>query len=90
MNGLCAVDLLLVCNIYNHRVFVSHVCTLHTTNEELQTVLCVDCEWKQQAGNVFVASFDWSCSGVCKSLETMEVVHSLCGEGDGAIWNITL
>ncbi|KMZ72583.1 Glycosyltransferase, family GT31 [Zostera marina] len=49
-----------------------------------------DCEWKRQTGNVCVASFDWSCSGVCKSVERMEVVHSLCGENEGALWNITL
>ncbi|KAK8568797.1 hypothetical protein V6N13_106680 [Hibiscus sabdariffa] len=45
-----------------------------------------DCEWKAQAGNVCVASFDWSCSGVCESVEKMKFVHESCGEGDGAIW----
>ncbi|XVE60659.1 hypothetical protein DITRI_Ditri05aG0146100 [Diplodiscus trichospermus] len=45
-----------------------------------------DCEWKAQAGNICVASFDWSCSGVCKSVERMKYVHDSCGEGDGAIW----
>ncbi|XP_059630847.1 beta-1,3-galactosyltransferase 7 isoform X3 [Cornus florida] len=42
-----------------------------------------DCEWKAQAGNVCVASFDWSCSGICKSVEKMKYVHERCGEGDG-------
>ncbi|XP_031132339.1 beta-1,6-galactosyltransferase GALT31A [Ipomoea triloba] len=46
-----------------------------------------DCEWKSQAGNLCAASFDWSCSGVCKSVERMEEVHQRCGEGDGAIWH---
>lgn len=46
-----------------------------------------DCEWKAQAGNVCVASFDWSCSGICQSVERMKDVHSKCGEGDGVIWN---
>ncbi|CAI9093342.1 OLC1v1028822C1 [Oldenlandia corymbosa var. corymbosa] len=46
-----------------------------------------DCEWKAEAGNVCAASFDWSCSGVCKSVERMEEVHQRCGEGDGAIWH---
>ncbi|XP_057969685.1 beta-1,6-galactosyltransferase GALT31A [Malania oleifera] len=46
-----------------------------------------DCEWKAQAGNPCGASFDWSCSGVCKSVERMEEVHQRCGEGDGAIWH---
>ncbi|MCD7468537.1 Beta-1,3-galactosyltransferase 2 [Datura stramonium] len=27
-----------------------------------------DCEWKAQAGNVCVASFDWTCSGICRLL----------------------
>ncbi|XP_024026845.1 beta-1,6-galactosyltransferase GALT31A isoform X1 [Morus notabilis] len=46
-----------------------------------------DCEWKAQAGNACAASFDWSCSGICKSVERMEEVHQRCGEGDGAIWH---
>ncbi|XP_021911705.1 probable beta-1,3-galactosyltransferase 8 isoform X1 [Carica papaya] len=49
-----------------------------------------DCEWKAQAGNVCVASFDWSCSGICKSVERIKHVHTSCGEGDGAVWNIDL
>ncbi|XP_024529312.1 probable beta-1,3-galactosyltransferase 2 isoform X1 [Selaginella moellendorffii] len=46
-----------------------------------------DCEWQAQAGNVCVASFDWSCSGICKSVERMKIVHEKCGEGDRAVWN---
>ncbi|XP_048320638.1 beta-1,6-galactosyltransferase GALT31A isoform X1 [Ziziphus jujuba] len=46
-----------------------------------------DCEWKAQAGNPCAASFDWSCSGICKSVERMEEVHQRCGEGEGAIWH---
>ncbi|XP_022746876.1 beta-1,3-galactosyltransferase 7-like isoform X2 [Durio zibethinus] len=46
-----------------------------------------DCEWKAQAGNVCVASFDWSCSGICKSVEKIKIVHERCGEGDDAVWN---
>ncbi|XP_021775307.1 probable beta-1,3-galactosyltransferase 8 isoform X2 [Chenopodium quinoa] len=49
-----------------------------------------DCEWKSQAGNVCVASFDWSCSGICKSVERMKDVHDSCGEGDAAVWNVDL
>ncbi|XP_074280181.1 putative beta-1,3-galactosyltransferase 8 isoform X2 [Silene latifolia] len=49
-----------------------------------------DCEWKTQAGNVCVASFDWSCSGVCKSVDRMKDVHNSCGEGDAAVWNVDL
>ncbi|KAM0950933.1 putative galactosylxylosylprotein 3-beta-galactosyltransferase [Dioscorea sansibarensis] len=44
------------------------------------------CEWKAQAGNVCIASFDWSCSGICKSVERIKEVHEKCGEGDGAVW----
>eukprot|EP00268_Persea_americana_P047201 TRINITY_DN4902_c0_g1_i3.p1 TRINITY_DN4902_c0_g1~~TRINITY_DN4902_c0_g1_i3.p1 ORF type:complete len:399 (-),score=97.17 TRINITY_DN4902_c0_g1_i3:517-1713(-) len=46
-----------------------------------------DCEWKAQAGNVCIASFDWTCSGVCKSVERIKDVHARCGEGDGAVWS---
>ncbi|XP_039170618.1 probable beta-1,3-galactosyltransferase 8 [Eucalyptus grandis] len=49
-----------------------------------------DCAAKAEAGNVCVASFDWSCSGVCKSVERMEKIHGLCGEGDGALWDFHL
>ncbi|XP_049934781.1 probable beta-1,3-galactosyltransferase 8 isoform X2 [Nymphaea colorata] len=49
-----------------------------------------DCEWKAQAGNVCAASFDWSCSGLCKSVERMKDVHNTCGEGDGAVWSVIL
>uniref|UniRef100_A0A0E0NXH5 Hexosyltransferase n=2 Tax=Oryza TaxID=4527 RepID=A0A0E0NXH5_ORYRU len=46
-----------------------------------------DCEWKAQAGNVCAASFDWSCSGICKSADRMKEVHQRCGENDSAIWS---
>lgn len=46
-----------------------------------------DCHWKAQAGNVCVASFDWSCSGICKSVERIKSVHERCGEGDNAVWS---
>ncbi|KAL4296761.1 hypothetical protein GQ457_12G015060 [Hibiscus cannabinus] len=49
-----------------------------------------DCEWKAQAGNVCVASFDWSCSGICKSVDKIKIVHERCGEGDDAVWNTLL
>ncbi|XP_062153928.1 probable beta-1,3-galactosyltransferase 8 [Alnus glutinosa] len=49
-----------------------------------------DCVWKAQAGNLCVASFDWACSGICKSVARMKDVHKSCGEGDGAIWNVNL
>ncbi|XP_021767946.1 beta-1,6-galactosyltransferase GALT31A-like isoform X2 [Chenopodium quinoa] len=47
----------------------------------------LDCEWKAQAGNPCAASFDWRCSGLCRSVERMEEIHQRCGEGDGAIWH---
>ncbi|XP_014502371.1 probable beta-1,3-galactosyltransferase 2 isoform X2 [Vigna radiata var. radiata] len=46
-----------------------------------------DCEWKAQAGNVCVASFDWSCSGICRSAERIKEVHKRCGEGEKALWS---
>jgi hypothetical protein len=56
------------------------------------TTACVvahppDCEWKAQAGNVYVASFNWTCSGICKSVERLKDVHQRCGEGNSAVWS---
>lgn len=45
-----------------------------------------DCEWKAQAGNICVASFDWTCSGICRSVERIKEVHRRCGEAENAIW----
>ncbi|KAK6118797.1 hypothetical protein DH2020_047453 [Rehmannia glutinosa] len=49
-----------------------------------------DCEWKAQAGNVCIASFDWSCSGICKSVEKLKFVHKQCGEEQEAPWTALL
>ncbi|KAL8505557.1 hypothetical protein ACS0TY_016700 [Phlomoides rotata] len=46
-----------------------------------------DCEWKAQAGNICVASFDWSCSGICNSADRIKEVHRRCGEGENALWH---
>ncbi|EYU34029.1 hypothetical protein ABFS82_13G015100 [Erythranthe guttata] len=48
-----------------------------------------DCEWKAQAGNICVASFDWSCSGICRSVDRIKEVHRRCGEGEDAVWKAT-
>lgn len=48
-----------------------------------------DCEWKAQAGNVCVASFDWTCSGICRSADRIKEVHRRCGEGENALWSAT-
>lgn len=50
----------------------------------------IDCEAKSNGGNVCVATFDWSCSGICESVERMKEVHKLCGEGNEAIWNVAV
>ncbi|WCJ20173.1 Galactosyltransferase family protein [Euphorbia peplus] len=49
-----------------------------------------DCELKSQLGNTCAASFDWKCSGVCKSVERMMEVHDRCGEDKNALWNASL
>ncbi|XP_017216855.1 probable beta-1,3-galactosyltransferase 8 isoform X3 [Daucus carota subsp. sativus] len=49
-----------------------------------------ECEWKSKAGKTCVASFDWPCSGICKSVERMKFIHNICGEGDAAVWNVAL
>lgn len=46
-----------------------------------------DCEWKAQAGNMCVASFDWRCSGICSSVERMAEVHRRCGEDENTLWS---
>ncbi|WZZ10798.1 hypothetical protein YC2023_096719 [Brassica napus] len=51
------------------------------------TYLTTICEIKAEVGEVCVASFDWKCSGVCKSVERMWMVHAMCGEGDQAVWD---
>ncbi|KAJ8555347.1 hypothetical protein K7X08_012843 [Anisodus acutangulus] len=45
-----------------------------------------ECEWKAKAGNVCVASFDWSCSGICKSVERIKHVHAKCSESPATLW----
>ncbi|CAH9116446.1 unnamed protein product [Cuscuta europaea] len=46
-----------------------------------------DCEWKAQAGNICVASFDWTCSGICNSIGRMREVHQRCHEDENVLWN---
>ncbi|CAA7404598.1 unnamed protein product [Spirodela intermedia] len=53
-------------------------------------VFSVDSEWKTRAGNICVASFDWSCCGVCKAVDHMKEVHRTCGEGEAAVWNVSV
>ncbi|XP_021719713.1 probable beta-1,3-galactosyltransferase 2 [Chenopodium quinoa] len=48
-----------------------------------------DCEWKAQAGNVCGASFDWICSGICRSDERIHEVHQRCGESEDELWKAT-
>ncbi|EPS57531.1 hypothetical protein M569_17287, partial [Genlisea aurea] len=48
-----------------------------------RTMCCAtpsECESRAKAGNLCVASFDWQCSGVCKSVERMKIIHERCGE----------
>ncbi|KAF9682570.1 hypothetical protein SADUNF_Sadunf05G0122800 [Salix dunnii] len=46
-----------------------------------------DCEWKALAGNACIASFDCSCSVICKSVEKIKFVNEKCGEGDESAWS---
>jgi hypothetical protein len=45
-----------------------------------------DCEWKAKAGDVCAASFDWTCSGICKSVDRMKDIHKRCGEDETSLW----
>ncbi|KAH7296316.1 hypothetical protein KP509_26G019000 [Ceratopteris richardii] len=49
-----------------------------------------DCEWKLNAGNACVASYDWSCSGICNSVQRLWHIHKKCGEGEKALWKAEL
>lgn len=49
-----------------------------------------ECEWKAQAGNACVASFDWKCSGICRSVERIKDVHAKCAEGPATLWSVLL
>ncbi|XP_027171006.1 probable beta-1,3-galactosyltransferase 2 isoform X1 [Coffea eugenioides] len=59
---------------------------LHIDDRRLCCGTPPDCEWKAQAGNICVASFDWTCSGICRSVDRIKEVHRRCGEGENAIW----
>jgi len=49
-----------------------------------------DCEMRAEAGEMCVATFDWKCSGVCRSVDRMWMVHVMCGEGSKAVWDANL
>ncbi|CAN0852302.1 Probable beta-1,3-galactosyltransferase 2 [Linum grandiflorum] len=48
-----------------------------------------DCETRARLGSTCAVSFDWKCSGICKSVERMAEIHRLCGEDKNAIWSAT-
>lgn len=68
-------------------VWFEHIYVPRWLNLILSIVISPDCEWKAQAGNICVASFDWSCSGICRSVDRIKEVHRRCGEGENALWN---
>ncbi|KAI8009543.1 putative beta-1,3-galactosyltransferase 2 [Camellia lanceoleosa] len=45
-----------------------------------------DCEWNAHVGNICVASFDWSCRGICWSVERIKEVHRWSGESENAVY----
>ncbi|XP_038726381.1 probable beta-1,3-galactosyltransferase 2 [Tripterygium wilfordii] len=59
----------------------------HIDDRRLCCGIPPDCEWKARAGNICIASFNWSCSGICTSVERMKEVHRRCGEGENVLWN---
>ncbi|CAI0468328.1 unnamed protein product, partial [Linum tenue] len=46
-----------------------------------------DCEMRARLGSTCAVSFDWKCSGICKSVERMAEVHKRCGEDEIALWS---
>uniref|UniRef100_K4DHB7 Hexosyltransferase n=1 Tax=Solanum lycopersicum TaxID=4081 RepID=K4DHB7_SOLLC len=49
-----------------------------------------ECEWKAQGGKVCAASFEWNCSGICKSVQRIKYVHAKCGENAATLWDALL
>ncbi|KAL9691392.1 hypothetical protein QQ045_011814 [Rhodiola kirilowii] len=45
------------------------------------------CQWRALAGSQCIATFDWRCSGLCKSADRMSFVHQTCGEEESDLWN---
>ncbi|KAF3787689.1 putative beta-1-3-galactosyltransferase 2 [Nymphaea thermarum] len=45
-----------------------------------------DCEWRARSGHACAASFDWSCSGICRSAERIFEIHRRCKEDAKALW----
>ncbi|KAL8128840.1 hypothetical protein V2J09_017995 [Rumex salicifolius] len=78
-----------VLTVVDHN-FMNHVEGYHELSSKTQIYFSttiakwdinLDYEWKAQAENPCFASFYWSCSGICKSVEKMMDVHQRCGEG---------
>ncbi|CAL1372660.1 unnamed protein product [Linum trigynum] len=46
-----------------------------------------DCETRARLGSTCAVSFDWKCSGICKSVDRMAEVHKRCGEDENAVWS---
>ena len=38
--------------------------------------LPIYCKWKAQEGNIFLASFDWSCNGIYKPMEKIKYMST--------------
>ena len=47
-----------------------------------------DCEWKAQAGNICVAAFDSTCSGICRSADPIVEVNMQCVDLEIIIWKL--
>ncbi|CAL9214597.1 unnamed protein product [Arabidopsis halleri] len=58
----------------------------HVDDKRLCCSTSQDCELKAVMGHNCAASFDWKCSGICRSAERMADVHERCGEPQNALW----
>ncbi|GFZ03235.1 Galactosyltransferase family protein [Actinidia rufa] len=47
----------------------------------------IECQFKALSGDVCVATFDWSCSGICRSTERIRGVHKRCRENETVLWS---
>ncbi|GJY75982.1 putative beta-1,3-galactosyltransferase 3 [Tanacetum coccineum] len=51
----------------------------HIDDQRLCCGTSPDYEWKAQARNICVASFDWTCSGIGRPVDRIKEVHRRCG-----------
>ncbi|XAR65649.1 Galactosylxylosylprotein 3-beta-galactosyltransferase [Bertholletia excelsa] len=47
-----------------------------------------ECHFKALIGLACAASYDWSCSGICRSTVRMKGIHQRCAEPEDVLWSV--